>query len=57
MTIKNIIKQKIKIKRIKSKNIFKKKIALVWFYRISTIVGYLMPNPVQTYISNICKHI
>ena len=26
---------------------------LVWFYGISTIVGYLMPNPVFTYISNI----
>ena len=22
---------------------------LVWFYAISTIVGYLMPNPVYTY--------
>ena len=26
---------------------------LVWFYGISTIVGYLMPNPLYTYISNI----
>ena len=26
---------------------------LVWFYGISTIVGYLMPNPVFTYILNI----
>ena len=26
---------------------------LVGFYGISTIVGYLMPNPVYTYISNI----
>ena len=26
---------------------------LFWFYGISTIVGYLMPNPVYTYISNI----
>ena len=26
---------------------------LVWFYRISTIVGYLMPNPLYTYILNI----
>ena len=26
---------------------------LVWFYGISTIVGYLMPNPIYTYISNI----
>ena len=26
---------------------------LVWFYGISTIVGYLMPYPVFTYISNI----
>ena len=31
---------------------------LVWFYGISTIVGYLMPNPLFTYILNmICKHI
>ena len=26
---------------------------LVWFYSISTIVGYLMPNPLYTYILNI----
>ena len=26
---------------------------LVGFYGISTIVGYLMPNPLYTYISNI----
>ena len=26
---------------------------LVWFHGISTIVGYLMPNPVFTYILNI----
>ena len=26
---------------------------LVWFYGISTIVGYLMINPLYTYISNI----
>ena len=26
---------------------------LVWFYGISTIVGYLMPNPLYTYILNI----
>ena len=26
---------------------------LVWFYDISTIVGYLMPNPSKTYILNI----
>ena len=25
----------------------------VGFYGISTIVGYLMPNPLDTYISNI----
>ena len=25
----------------------------VWFYGISTIVGYLMPNPFYTYILNI----
>ena len=24
-----------------------------WFYGISTLVGYLMPNPVYTYILNI----
>ena len=31
---------------------------LFGFYGISTIVGYLMPNPVDTYILNkICKHI
>ena len=27
--------------------------ALLWFYGIPTIVGYLMPNPVFTYILNI----
>ena len=27
-------------------------IGLVWFYGISTIAGYLMPNPFYTYISN-----
>ena len=26
---------------------------LVWFYGLSTIVGYLMSNPVYTYILNI----
>ena len=26
---------------------------MVWFNGISTIVGYLMPNPVYTYIINI----
>ena len=32
-------------------------IGLVWFYGISTIVGYLMPNPVYSYILDmICKH-
>ena len=25
----------------------------VWSYGISTIVGYLMPNPLDTYILNI----
>ena len=25
------------------------KLCLVWFYGISTIVGYLMPNPCYTY--------
>ena len=29
---------------------------LVWFHGISTIVGYLIPNPVYTYIKYmICK--
>ena len=28
-----------------------------WFYGISTIVGYLNPNPFYTYILDmICKH-
>ena len=26
---------------------------LVWFYSISTIVGYSMPNPLYTYILNV----
>ena len=26
---------------------------LAWFYGISTIVGYLMPNPLYSYILNI----
>ena len=26
---------------------------MVWFYGISTTEGYLMPNPLSTYISNI----
>ena len=26
--------------------------SLIWFYGISIIVGYLMPNPVFTYILN-----
>ena len=29
---------------------------LVWFYGISTIVGYLKPNPLYTYIWNIMIH-
>ena len=29
-------------------------LSLVWFYGISTIVGYLMPNPVYIYM--ICEH-
>ena len=29
------------------------KMDLVWFYCISTIVGYLIPNPLYTYILNI----
>ena len=28
-------------------------LALVWFYGILTIVGYLIPNPLYTYILNI----
>ena len=31
---------------------------LIWFYNISTIVGYLTPNPIYVYILNmISKHI
>ena len=26
---------------------------LVWFYDVSTIVGYLSPNPLYTYILNV----
>ena len=26
---------------------------LVWFYGVSNIVGYLMPNPIYTYILKI----
>ena len=29
------------------------RLGLVGFYGISTIVGYLMPNPLYTYILNI----
>ena len=28
-------------------------VGLVWFYSISTIVGYLIPNPFYSYILNI----
>ena len=40
---------------ISSLNLYSKYIwfGLVWFYGISTIVGYLMPNPVYSYILNI----
>ena len=31
----------------------KTKNSLVWFYGISTTVGYIMPNPLYTFISNI----
>ena len=33
--------------------------SLVWFYGISTIVGYLMPNSFYTFMLNImiCLHI
>ena len=34
---------------------FQKSQCWLWFYGISTIVGYLMLNPVYTYM--ICKHI
>ena len=27
--------------------------SLIWSYGISTLVGYLIPNPFYTYISNI----
>ena len=29
---------------------------LVWFYGISTFVGYLMPNPIYTYKQFYLKH-
>ena len=29
----------------------------VGFYGISTIIGYLMPNPLCTYILNICDFV
>ena len=28
-------------------------LSMLWYHRISTIVGYLIPNPVFTYILNI----
>ena len=31
-------------------------LSVVGLYGISTVVGYLMPNPVFTYIFMICKH-
>ena len=33
------------------------RIILLGFYGISTIVGYLMPNPLYTYISNKYKNV
>ena len=30
------------------------KSSLVWFYGISIIIGYLIPNTIHTYILNIC---
>ena len=30
---------------------------LVWFYGISTIVGYLMPNPLYTYVYVFCTQL
>ena len=30
-------------------------ISLVWFYGISIIVGYLMPNPVKYKLNMICE--
>ena len=40
-----------KLNQIISKMILMK--GLVWFDGISTILGYLMPNPLYTYILNI----
>ncbi len=37
----------------KSKEDSAEMIGLVWFYGISTIVGYLMPYPFYTYIMHI----
>ena len=36
-----------------STQIYIAKFGLVWFYGISTIVSYLIPNPLYTYILNI----
>ena len=33
-----------------------KSLIFVWFYGISTIVGYLMPNPFYTYKQLYFKH-
>ena len=32
--------------------------SMVWFYGVSTIIGYLMPHPVNSYVLDIydCKH-
>ena len=36
-----------------TRNCARDRISLIWFYGISTIVGYLMPSPVFTHILNI----
>ena len=49
----NVMKHSVKLKRqTKLNNPYKKItiIGLVWFYSISTIVNYLMSNPLYTYI-------
>ena len=35
---------------IQNASLFTTHTGLVWFYGISTIVGYLMPNPLHIYI-------
>ena len=42
-----------KAKSSQPKIMYSKTVCLVWFYGISTIIGYSIPNPLYTYILNI----